>query len=73
MSTRTYMNTKGQGHSLALVQSHSESAFSNFFVLETARPIETKFKVEPPWDGGTKVYLTGPGQMTNMSCHAHIW
>ena len=25
------------------------------FSLETARPIEAKFHVEPPWDGGKKV------------------
>ena len=49
------MNIKGQGHSLTLVQGHSDySTFSNFFFLETAWPIEAKFYVEPPWDGGTK-------------------
>ena len=48
------MNIRGQGHSLTLVQGHSESAFSNFFFLETARPIEAKFHVEPQWDGGNK-------------------
>ena len=41
--------------------------FSNFFSLETARPIETKFHVEPPWDGGMKVCSHGPGHMTNMA------
>ena len=49
------MNIKGQGHSLTLVQGHSDSTFSNFFFLETAWPIEAKFYVEPPWDRGTKV------------------
>ena len=34
-----------------LVQSHSDSTFSTFFSLETARLIEAKFHVEPPWDG----------------------
>ena len=43
----TYINIKG--HSLTLVQGHSDSTFSNFFFLETARPIEAKFYVEPPW------------------------
>ena len=51
------MNTKGQGHLLTLVQSHSDSTFLNCFSLQTTRPIETKFHVEPPWDLGTKVYL----------------
>ena len=45
------MNINGQGHSLTLVQGHSDSTYSNFFSLETARPIEAKFHVEPPWDG----------------------
>ena len=40
---------------MTLVQGHSDSTFSNFFFLETAWPIEAKFYVEPPWDGGTKV------------------
>ena len=44
------MNVKGQGHSITLVQGHSYSTFSNFFSVETARPIETIFHVEPPWD-----------------------
>ena len=61
------MNIKGQGHSLTLIQGHSDSTFSNFFFLETARPIEAKFYVEPPWDGRTKVYSTGPSHMTKMA------
>ena len=40
--------------------------FSNFFSLETARRIEAKFHVEPPWDGGMKVCSNGPGHMTYM-------
>ena len=42
------MNIKGQGHSLTLVQGHSDSTFSNLFFLETAWPVEAKFYVEPP-------------------------
>ena len=38
-----------------LVQGHPDSTFSIFFFLETAWPIEAKFYVEPPWDGGTNV------------------
>ena len=61
------MNIKGQGHSLTLVQGHSDSTFSNFFFLETAWPIEAKFYVEPPLDGGTKVWSNGLGYMTKMA------
>ena len=61
------MDVKGKGHSLTLVQGHSDSAFSKFFSLEIARPIEAKFHVEPPWDGRTKVCSNGPGHMTNMA------
>ena len=41
--------------------------FSNFFSLETAWPIKAKFYVEPPWEGGTKVCINGPGHMTKMA------
>ena len=61
------MNIKCQGHSLTLVQGHSDSTFSNIFSLETARPIEAKFQVQPPWDGGTKVCSNSPGHMTMIS------
>ena len=40
---------------------------SNIFFSETAWPIKAKFYVEPPWEGGTKVYINGPGHMTNMA------
>ena len=56
-----------QSHSLTLVQGHSDSTFANFFSLETAKPIEAKFHVKPPWDGGTKVCSNGPGHTTNMA------
>ena len=35
------------------------STFSNIS-SETTGPIEVKFHVEHPWDGGTKVCLQGP-------------
>ena len=41
--------------------------FSNVFSSETARPIKAKFYVEPPWEGGTKVCINGPGHMTKMA------
>ena len=43
------------------------SKFSNIFSSETTEPIEAKFHVEPPWDGGTKVCSNGPGHMTKMA------
>ena len=44
------LNIKGQGHSLTLVQGHSDSTIVNFLSLETAKPFEAKFHVEPPWE-----------------------
>ena len=38
--------------------------FSNVFSSETAWPIKD---VEPPWEGGTKVCINGPGHMTKMA------
>ena len=61
------MTIKGQGHSVTLVQGHSDSTFVNFFSLETTKPIEAKFHVEPPCDGGTKICSNGPSHMTNMA------
>ena len=43
------------------------STFSNSFSSETTGPIEAKFHVEPPWDGGTKVCLNGLDHMTKMA------
>ena len=41
--------------------------FSNIFSSETAWSIKAKFYVEPPWEGGTKVCINGPGHMTKMA------
>ena len=38
-----------------------------FFFLETALLIEAKFNVEPPWDGGTKVWWNGLYHMTKLA------
>ena len=43
------------------------STFSNVFSSETNEPIEAKFHMEPPWDGGMKVCSNGPGHMTKMA------
>ena len=42
-------------------------SFSNFFSLETDRPIEAKFHMEPPWDGGIKVCSNCQYHMTSMA------
>ena len=41
--------------------------FSNVFSSETAWPIKAKFYVEPPWEGGTNVYINGPGHIIKMA------
>ena len=61
------MNIKGQDHSLTFIQGRSDSTFSNFFSLETARPIEAKFHVEPPWDRVMKWNTNGLCHMTKMA------
>ena len=43
------------------------STILNVFSSETAWPIKAKFYVEPPWDGGTKVYINDQGHMTKMA------
>ena len=41
--------------------------FSKIFSSETAWPMKAKCYVEPPWEGGTKVYINLPGHMTKMA------
>ena len=43
------------------------STFSNICSSETSGPIEVKFHVEPPWEGGTKVCSNVLGQLTKMA------
>ena len=49
------------------IRRRPSSTFSNIFSSETAWPIKAKFYVEPPWEGGTKVCINGPGHMTKMA------
>ena len=57
-----YMNLLNiKGNSLTFVQGHSDSTFSNFFSLETARPIEAKFHIVHgigEWKWVQMVYVT---------------
>ena len=39
----------------------------NIFCSETAWLINADFHVERPGEGGTKVYIYGPGHMTKMA------
>ena len=45
-----------------------QQPFSKIF-SKTAWPIKAKFYVEPPWEGGKKVYMyiNGPGHVTKMA------
>ena len=43
------------------------STISNVFSSETTWPIKADFYMEPPWQGGKKVYINGPGRMTKMA------
>ena len=60
-----------QGELIVYPSSRRPSAvrppFSKIFFSETAWPIKAKFYVEPPWVGGTKVYISCPGHMTKMA------
>ena len=48
------MSSKGQGHSLTLVQ------------IAQILSVEAKFYVEPFWDGEMKACSNDPGHMTKM-------
>ena len=43
------------------------STFSNIFSSEATGPIEAKFHMASPWDGGTKVCSNGPGHLTKIA------
>ena len=40
---------------------------SDIFSSETAWLNKAKFYVEPPWEGGKKIYINCPGHMTKMA------
>ena len=67
------MNIKGQGHSLTLVQCHSDSIFSNFFFLESTGPIEAKFHVEPPLDSWNEYLFKCYRSHDQDGRDAHTW
>ena len=61
------ISTRGQGHSLTLVQISQIQYILNFFFSITIRPIEAKFHVKPHCDGRMKVCSNGLGHMTKMA------
>ena len=46
------LNTRGQGHSLTLIQVHLDSVFKLLF-LKKGMLTEEKFHAMPPWSRGT--------------------
>ena len=64
----TVSQTSFLAYSIPMLRRHRcRPPFSYVFFSKTARPIKAKFYVEPPWEGGTKVYLNVPGLMTKMA------
>ena len=61
------MNLYEYQRSRSFIDLGSRSLRFNFVSLITARPIEAKFHVEAPWDGGMRVCPNGPGHITNMA------
>ena len=61
------MNIKGQSHSMTFIQGHSDSKYSNFVSLETARPIEAKFHMGSPWNKIIKGNTNGLCHMTKVA------
>ena len=47
----------------------SSSIRSHIQMSSPLKPLgqSVKFYVEPPWEGGTKAYINGPGHMTKMA------
>ena len=43
------------------------SVRSHFQTSSPLKPLGQSFYVEPHWEGGTKVYINGPGHMTKMA------
>ena len=55
-----------------LIDTHASASVVVVVVVvhhfQTSSPlIKAKSYVEPPWEGGTKVYINGPGHMTKMA------
>ena len=55
------------GYPWSVVCRRRPSTISNVFSSKTAWLIKVKFYVKPPWQGGKKAYINGPGHMTKMA------
>ena len=55
------------GPASVVVRRRRPSTVSNVFFSETAWPIKVNFHVEPLLEGGTKIYINGPGHMTKIA------
>ena len=67
-----YMNLYKYQRSRSFIDLHPRSrrfTFSNFFCSETARPIEARFHMEPPWDVKNENLF----KYSRSHDHAHIW
>ena len=67
-----YMKLYENQRSRSLIELGPNLNILNFFFSITAKTIEAKFHMEPPWVGGTKACSNGPGHTTDGH-HAHIW
>ena len=63
-----------QAHKVSLKYTNAPASLSVTSLFSVVRrqqcsawPIKAKFHVEPPLEGGTKVYINGLGHMTKMA------
>ena len=62
------MSTKGQDHSLTLVQvTHQIQYFQTSFLQYSLRPIEAKFHVVLPWGGGMELSSNDSDHITKVA------
>ena len=54
-------------HGPASVVRLSSSKMLKQLLLGNRLADQANFYLEPPWEGGTKVYINGPGHMTKMA------
>ena len=65
MSTKRFVNTRGQGHFLPLTQDSHSMTISNISSKATMLMV-TKLYLESPGVEETKICSSRPGHMTNM-------
>ena len=71
--TKHYTPTDATTNGSQIMSSVVRRRTSSVHIFETSSPLKpldqskAKFHVEPPWEGGTKVYINDPGHMTKMA------